>query len=386
MFSIKKGFLKFIFFRLLALLFTLNIFPKFQRGFSDARFLLGQYDNLDGGMDDTASGIFSLNTFLIKYIFTSLLPNTISFATIILSLITSFIIWKTLKEFLLQRNSILLWIAIFFPSYGVYTMLPSKEAIFISISLIYISFEAKNIVYKPIKKWNEFSLLLQRFIYLSICLTLRGFASFPYLFLGLFVSLFPFISSFLIKYKNRKNNALILITLSVLITFFSIVILIPHDNPFLVGKITNFKLSFIATKQDTNLTRKFLSDKNPFEIINFIQLPYLSLFPTLKELMLSPKLILYVIESSAYVAIYIFAWSKVINTSLLNSRKIKFIQYLFISVTISYFLIYSIIGSYNLGSSLRFRQNFSNIGHILPLVIFYNCKIKKHIILSKSFK
>ena len=103
--------------------------------------------------------------------------------------------WKNLKEFLLQKNSILLWIAIFLPSYGVYTMVPSKEAIFISFSLIYICFEAKNIVYKPIKKWNEFHLLLKRIIFLTIGLLQRGYSSFPYLILGFFVSLFPLISS-----------------------------------------------------------------------------------------------------------------------------------------------------------------------------------------------
>ena len=281
-------------------------------------------------------------------------------ATVVLSLITSLIIWKNLKEFLLQKNSILLWIAIFLPSYGVYTMVPSKEAIFISFSLIYICFEAKNIVYKPIKKWNEFHLLLKRIIYLTIGLLQRGYASFPYLILGFFVSLFPLISSFLLKFKNRKSNYLNLLSLSAIISFLIIGILIPAKNPYILGTIDFFKDTFLVNW--ANLSRTFLLDKNPFELINFFQLPYLSLFPTLQELISSPKLIIYFIESAAYLAIYIFAWNKVINTNLLNSRKIKFIQYLFISITISYLLIYSIIGSYNLGSSSGLGKTFQILG------------------------
>ena len=45
MFNVKKGFLKFISFRLLAILFTLIFFQKFKEGFQMLDILLVLYDN-----------------------------------------------------------------------------------------------------------------------------------------------------------------------------------------------------------------------------------------------------------------------------------------------------------------------------------------------------
>ena len=391
MLYLKKRFLFFISFRTLALLFALNIFPRIQRGFSDAMLFLEDYQSIeDSGILslDPRYFIFGMYNIVNKFILSFLLPTNISLASIVLTLIISSIIWINLREFLLQRNSFLLWITIFLPGYSMYSTLPSKEATFIAFSIIYICFEARNIVYKPIKNWNDLNLLSQRFFYLLICMAIRGIPAVPYIILGFFVSLFPLISPFLIKYKNRKSNHLILILLSAFFTLLIVGILIPSEHPFFLGKNSYLQGSFLTAESTykANLSREFLAGKNAFELFNFIKLPYLSLFPTIQELISNPKLFIYLIESFTYVTIYLIAWRKVINTSLLNSRKIKFIQYLFISITISYIFIYSIIGAYNLGSSLRFRQNFSNVGHVLPLIIFYNCQNKNYFKLSKFMK
>ena len=91
MFNVKKGFLKFILFRFLVLLFTLIIFPIFQRGFSDAGGFLGIYGNME---QYKVSGFFSLNTFINIFILSILPTNAglsdlgnIKFATAFLALV-----------------------------------------------------------------------------------------------------------------------------------------------------------------------------------------------------------------------------------------------------------------------------------------------------------
>lgn len=374
----KKAFLFFLSLRLIGLFFTLNIYSQFTRSLGDAQQLIT--DVSEEGFQ-AVSSIFSVSTIVNQTILTTILPSSLPYASLILSLITGIIIWKNLREFLIYKNSILLWITIFIPSFVVWTILPSKEANFISFSLIYVCFEAKNIVFKEIQNWNRIHILFQRIIFIIICIALRGFASIPYVFLGFFMSIFPIVSSFLMKFKNNKSNFFIFITLSSVITLLCISIISFSENAYFLNQGFYLQSSFLGG--NANLSREFLFGRNPFELKNFILLPYLSLFPSIQEFLSNPKLIFYVIDSSIYLLIYIIAWNKIINKSLINPRKIKFLQYFFISVTITYMIIYSSIGAYNLGSSLRFRQNFINIGHIFPLVIFYNIQKKKRTLLPR---
>ncbi len=374
----KKAFLFFLSLRVIGLLFTLNIYSLFTRSLGDSQQLINKVS--EEGFQSVNS-IFAMSTIVNQTILNAILPSSLPFASLIMNVLISIIIWKNLREYLLYKNSILLWITIFIPGFVVWSTLPSKEANFIAFSLIYICFEAKNIVFKTIKNWNSFSLLFQRIIFIMICILLRGFASIPYIILGFFISIFPFLSPFIMKFKNNKSNFLILITLSSVITLFCINIISFSENEYFLNQSIYIQSSFLGG--GANLSRDFLLGRNPFDLGNFILLPYLSLFPSIQEFLSNPKLIFYIVDSIFYLGIYIIAWNKIINKSLINPRKIKFIQYLFISVTISYMIIYGSIGAYNLGSSLRFRQNFINIGHIFPLIIFYNSQ-KKHIFLSGS--
>ena len=378
---LKKKLLLFISLRIIGIFFTFNIFNKLQRGYGDARFLIGGI-NLTG-FDSSLPFFADATTF--NYAIYNILPNGIVVASIILTVVTSTIIWKTLKNFLINKNSTLLWITIFIPSYCVHTILPSKEATFISLSLIYICFEANNIVFKQVNQWNNIFLIFQRIIYLTLCILSRGIASAPYIFLGFFITIFPFISPFLMKYKNNKINLFIFLSISSILTLFIILIISSFEISYLVYQATYLKGSFLQA--DSNTSREFLLNRNIFTLWNYLFLfPYLSLFPTIQELLIKPKLIFFILDSSLYLGLYLIAWNKVINISFLNKRKVKLIQYLFISITIIYIIIYGSIGAFNLGSSLRFRQNFTNIGLIFPLIIFYNYQNSKNIFLTKSLK
>tara|TARA_B100000242_G_C43055078_1_gene493600 strand:+ start:918 stop:2075 length:1158 start_codon:yes stop_codon:yes gene_type:complete len=378
----KKALLVFISLRIIGILFTFNIFNKLQRGYGDARFLIGGVNLRDADL----SLPFFANTTTFNYAILNFLPDGLILASIILTFITSTIIWKNLKNFLITKNSSLLWIAIFIPSYCVHTILPSKEATFISLSLIYICFEANNIIFKPVNQWNNISLFFQRFLYIFLFLLVRGLGSAPYIFLGFFVTLFPFISPFLMKYKNNKVNIFIFLSISSIFTLLIIFIISSFENQYLVDQSLYLKGSFLQA-EGSNTSREYLLNRDTFSLGNyFLLFPYLSLFPTIQELLTNPKLIFYVIDSSIYIGLYFIAWNKVINIAFMHPRKIKFFQYLFIIITITYILIYGTIGAFNLGSSLRFRQNFTNIGLIFPLIIFYNSKKSKNIFLSKSLK
>ena len=299
-------------------------------------------------------------------------PESVVVSSVILTAISSLIIWLCLRKFLIFKNSFLLWITIFIPGFAIWTCIPSKEATFITFSLIYICFEAKTIINKPLNKWNRNNRFFIRCIYLVICISLRGFATVPYLILGITVSLFPFISPFLIKVKNNSIIFIILIICSLIISVF-LVLLINNSIPDLItSKIAYLNGSFLG--DEFNLSRNFLFDLNPFSIKNIFLYPYLSLFPTINEILSNPKLILLSIDSIFYIIIYFFVWNRIINLKGLNHLKIKFLQYTLVLLTVSYIMIYGTIGAYNLGSSLRFRQNFVNIGHIFPLLIFYNYK------------
>ncbi len=378
----KKPLLVFISLRIIGILFTFNIFNQLQRGYGDARFLIGGLNLRDADL----SLPFFANTTTFNYAILNFLPDGLILASIILTFITSTIIWKNLKNFLITKNSSLLWITIFIPSYCVHTILPSKEATFISLSLIYICFEANNIIFKPVNQWNNISLFFQRFLCIFLFLLVRGLGSAPYIFLGFFVTLFPFISSFLMKYKNNKVNIFIFLSISSIFTLLIIFIISSFDNQYIVEQSLYLKGSFLQA-EGSNTSREYLLNRDTFTLGNyFLLFPYLSLFPTIQELLTNPKLIFYVIDSSIYIGLYFIAWNKVINIAFMPPRKIKFFQYLFIIITISYILIYGTIGAFNLGSSLRFRQNFTNIGLIFPLIIFYNSQKIKNIFLSKSLK
>ncbi len=381
-FKFNKTFLYFISLRLIFLLFTFNVFSKLQRGYGDSRFLLGQYKGIYDIDLDTVTSIFSISTYLNQVIITTILPNNIILASVVLNIIVTFIFWINLREFLVFKNSTLLWFVIFLPSFVINTIIPSKESVFISFSLIYICFEAKNIVFRPIHKWNNINILIQRILYVFIGIALRGIGSMPYITLGFFVTLFPLLSPFLLKYKSNKSNLLIFFTISSFIALVCIFSISLSNNPLFSNYSYYLQGSFLGA--GANLSREFLLGKSPYELKNFILFPYLSVFPTFKEFSSNPKLIFYVIDSSIYVGIFFLSWNKIINSNLLHPRKIKFIQYLFIAVIINYLIIYGTAGAYNLGSALRFKSNFLNIGHILPLIIFYNCKKQK--LFQKTFK
>ena len=368
----SKDFIVFISLRILYSLIAVAFYTQFARSLADADTLVkGELDlnTLKYGSP------FRWSTLITQLILQTLLPNSTFFGTIVLTLVTSIIFWTQLRKYLTLNNSLLIWITIFAPGFSLWTCIPSKEAVFISISLIYICFEVNNITYKPIREWNKLDLILKRLLFILIFFFARGYASLPYFLLGLGILLFPFLSNFFKKFKTNNKISFTLLTLSFLIAVIVIFVISKFNLDFFSAMATGLKGAFLD--RGGNLSREFLADRNPFELRNFIIMPYLSIFPTIDELLNNKALILLLVDSLLFVGLYFFIWSKILTLKTINPKSSKFLQFIFLSITISYLLVYGITGSYNLGTSLRFRQNFVNIGQIFPLLLYYNYKNKE---------
>ena len=345
------------------------------------------YSNFDKGLADALLYIdrdrYPLELVILNYsspatIFTILLlsnlPNNRFVASFVIRIITSLFFYLKLNRFLFLKNSQLLWITIFAPGFALWSSIPSKEAVFIFFSFFYICFEAHNIVEKSFKEINQINLIFIRLLFVSFTIFLRGFLGIPYIFLALSLSSYPLYSYFLKKIQRIKNITFYFLLFSSLIAIVIVFLLNEMDIDFFSNITLVLNSSFLW--EYANFSREFLSDRNPLEIKNFIIMPFLSFFPTIEELLSNKLLFFVVIDSILFISVYFLIWNKLLNIKNISYSKIKFFQFIFISISILYIIIYPIVGAFNLGSSLRLRQNFVNLGHVFPIIVFYSYRAK----------
>ncbi len=109
---LKKIFLFFFSLRILALIFALNVYSQFSQALGDAPKLIREISETKF---DSIFSIFGINTYVNQLILGSILPNSIVFASLILTILTTIFLWINLRKFLIYKNSIILWIVLFTP-------------------------------------------------------------------------------------------------------------------------------------------------------------------------------------------------------------------------------------------------------------------------------
>ena len=116
---------------------------------------------------------------------------------------------------------------------------------------------------------------------------------------------------------------------------------------------------------------------------NSLYIQYLALFPSLDELLNKPYLLIIIIESIILIYVYFVAWKTLFITIRNDYIAKKIFSLIFIFISISYFSIYGYLGSFNVGSSQRFRVNFIPISIILPIILEKQIR-RKYLLRSKS--
>ena len=208
-------------------------------------------------------------------------------------------------------------------------------------------------------------------------ISVRGDLSIPYIILFFLSTIFRYIY-FGNIFKNLKLKTLIIgcFSASFILTF---AIIFFQEDFF--SRTTSY---LIASFQYENLFRPTIDDQFIRNPGNYLYMQYLALFTTPLELINKPYKISIILDSLILIYSFTKAWKtlfKVVNPYP-NTRQI--IAILFSFIMISYFSLYGILGSYNLGSSQRLRTNYIPIAIIFPLVLEKILRDKKLSIKSHS--
>ena len=126
---IKKKPLTFVFAYSIYCLLILYFYQRFDPYLGDAKY----YVDIDLIPLSILNNL-SIPTILTQVLLSSL-PDNIFSASVILTIITSLVFYLKLNKFLFLRGSYLLWITILTPGFALWSSAPSKESVFIIISL-----------------------------------------------------------------------------------------------------------------------------------------------------------------------------------------------------------------------------------------------------------
>ena len=364
--SIKvNNFLSFFLYRFLGILLLCGLTFLITGQIADMRLLVFdcEYDcSTDYGVrTQNAIQIFSFlkNIFLTRVLLVFFLSG-----------ISSSILYLVCKRFVDKinfKNWVLLLIS---PCLLIYTNVPTKEIIFFYPAVIYIILECRFLIFDERNFLKTFLNIILKFTILPFIIYWRGYLAAPYLFLAI---LSIFLKNFRIgeisKKINLKNNLIISFIFStILIALFNIFRsdLFEYYMVYLYNGFDNG-----SSPYRFNLDYYFMSDP-----LNSIYIQYLSLFPTIDELIDKPYQLIIVIESFILIYVFFNSWKNLFETLKTNKKAKKIILVLFTFITISYFTIYGYIGSFNIGSSQRFRVNYIPLGIFFPLILEKNIRDK----------
>ncbi|MCQ9203172.1 MAG: hypothetical protein JJ845_001610 [Prochlorococcus marinus CUG1436] len=314
-------------------------------------FLLGFIEwNAAGRTTRVAETVFSsLGFFGNKY-----------FIITLVTIICSIILFFLLKNYIDENNKKLWQLFLMCPGLLIYSNAPTKETLFLYPAFFYIILECRFLI----NKTNLFSAnTLIRICLLFLMLNIRGELVFPYFFL-FFICLI--LKNTYIGGMSNNLNFKNLIIISFFISIF-LVFLVTNINPIFFESILSYLQGSFENQYD--LFRPLIDleyVKNP---INFFQIQYLALFPTPNELLQKPYKIIIIIDSLLLFYNFKNSWKKLFKTVSLSKTTKKIISILFTFITIIYFTIFGIVGSYNLGSSQRFRINYLPLAIIFPLIL-----------------
>ncbi len=322
-----------------------------------------------GGRNKLAINIFSaLNLIVLSRIG----------LVVIMAAISSFITYF-LSNNHIDKNNFRYWaLLLICPGIIIYTNAPSKEILFFFPAMVYVILESNFLLSKWKNNIQNFINLILKFSILYFLFFMRSLLALPYLLVAS-ISLLTKVF-FIGKYTKKISLRTIL-----LLTFISSIVLVyiinSFDSSLFSEQVVYAQGSFSAeTPSRTFINYEFII--NP---LNFLSIQYLALFPSLEELIDKPYQIVIVIESVILVYLFFNIWRNLFYTSRKDNNAKKIILTFFTCISISYFILYGILGSFNLGSSQRFRVNFLPIAIVFPIIL--EIKIRtKHIKKSENLE
>ena len=317
-----------------------------------------QYDCQNyGPRTESAIQIFSFlqNIFLNKVLL-----------IIFLTGLSSTILYYCCKRYV-DKNNFKYWaLLLISPCLLIYTNVPSKELIFFYPATVYIILESRFLIF------NEKNSLqtLVKFSILPFMLFWRGYLASPYIFLAILSIIFKYVN--IGKISIKLNLKIILITSFIVSALFFYLLNFFYSSFF--ENLVNY--FYYAFDNKSSLFRSSLDYAFMSDTLNFIYIQYLSLFPTLDEILYKPYQLLIVVESFILIYVFLGSWNNLIKTLKNNKSAKKITLILLTFIGISYFTIYGFIGSFNVGSSQRFRVNFIPLGIFFPLILEKNIREK----------
>ena len=359
--SIKvNNFLSFFLYRLIAIfLFSGLTF-----------FVTGKIADLELYVDCTYDGCenYGETTLIAMEIFQFLksLLLTKILLIIFLASLSSTILYFLCRRFV-DKNNFKYWaLVLISPCLLIYTNVPTKELIFFYPSLIYIILESSFLIYKQ----NNIIPTLLKFSILPFMFYWRGYFAAPYLVLAVLVIFLKYVD--VGKISIKLDTKIILIFSFIISTLLINIFHIFYREFFeLVIEYLNSSFSNLSSQFRSELDYSFMTD--PF---NSIYIQYISLFPTLDELLNKPHQLLIVLESFILIYVFIGSWDNLFKILKKNKSAKKMSLVLLTFIGVSYFTIYGFVGSFNVGSAQRFRVNFIPLGIFFPLILEKNIREK----------
>ena len=318
---------------------------------ADMTYLLGWIENYNAGGTSTvlAINIFSkIGGFGNEYLL-----------VVLLGMFFSLIIYHLLKNFI-DKTNFNIWISILLiPGVLIYTSVPTKETLFFYPAIILIILECN---FLTSNKYFNLPQFLIKTSLMFLMVILRGYQAIPYI-------LFSIIALFLKNINPGEINKNLKIT-NLLVISFSLSLLVNvilnSFFPQFIENASRYLVNSLVVKNNIYRPNEFTFYREPLKIIT---MQYLSLFPTIGELLQKPYKLLITIDSILIIYSFTKSWKKLFNFVDPYKRLKKFVLLMFIYVSIIYFSFYGLIGSLNLGSSQRFRVNYIPLAIILPLIL-----------------
>jgi len=297
---------------------------------------------------------------IFKLLLSPTYGNIIS-SIILLTTISSILIFILLKKYINNRNYIDFYLIIYLPSLLLYANTPSKEFLFFCAGLLYVILESEYLIKN---KKTKYTLLIYiiKLLLLWFMFKLRGTLSLPYLALGTITFFFKTFNLNILKVSNLKVTNICIY--SFLICFF-IIILTNYDFIYNIANRLNSDfntVSILSRKFDIQLVKDIY---NPF---NLIKVQFLSFFPSIKETLIKPYALLIAYESLIILYLFYKSWQNLFSLIKKDNQAKLIFSLVFTSIVISYFLIYGFLGYMNIGSSQRFKTNLVPITLIFPLI------------------
>ncbi len=364
-FDFSNNYLLFlIFVKILLTFFYLNIYENFST-IGDARGYLKRYLVFD--FNAYYPLIFTNRQYFVETIYA--ISNTFfsNYLTpYIFSTISILIIWNVCKFYFVTTNikNIFFFLLIFFsPSFALWTSVPSKEIITITLFIYLISCAVKII-------FNERINILLFVISALIVAYVRPNYFIPYFFFILVVFIKIFIlDKFTNKYYIKFSFGIYFIAFTIFILLILFNIIYFHDYltniiNFIVYK--SYSMFYVFEHMSSSMRNEYMEWNDYNDFYKNILFGSITAFsgPTLSEVINRPIFGVFFIESLILNLIMLYLFFSLLNLKNIISNFYFLYLFGFLFCFCLALLIHYPLGIFNLGSSLRYKQN------IIPLMFF----------------